>query len=333
MIFKIFDEILKMDFSSLHGHANIFHYLNTKINIRMLYEHLPIIHISDRAKRLKNKKKDKVGEEGKIFSVRLGDNYRGVEGNMFPNSLTIDLNIKNRSINLKICSDKIQTLGSSIDDALESIKVLFYNFRILDFLLECIIKDNENKKTLNWVLTHTNEQDKLKVPSEYPDKLPENIDKELASYLISFLADYEYSQIKEYQEKIVKIYEDDNKYCEKEVRLKHSAYSMIRYNYSLGGKIDCFKLANLLKKSNSNIKIYYEPSININALYIYLYYKEREDIQKEILRSPNKRHHSILIKADGNLTQVSPHPILAKDAYEQMTTLISNFGNSFFLPV
>ena len=117
-------------------------------------------------------------------------------------------------------------------------------------------------------MTHTNEQDKLKVPSEYPDKLPENIDKELASYLISFLADYEYSQIKEYQEKIVKIYEDDNKYCEKEVRLKHSAYSMIRYNYSLGGKIDCFKLANLLKKSNSNIKIYYEPSININALYI-----------------------------------------------------------------
>lgn len=325
-------------FDSLNGNSNMFHYLENRFDMTKLYQLLPVIQMPKGYQRPKDKKKNKVGPMGTIFSIRSKQGYRGLFGKLFPNGIILDLNIGSRAINMKIYRDKIQTLGCPKKEALEAVGILFYNCKLIDNMLERISKD---EKTLQWVLSESTQGDELKVPQGYPDHFPPDVDALLATYLINFMADFRPDQVEEYQVRLQKLYDENQRYTDVPPKLRNSFYAMTKYSYSLGRKIDCFMLYKLLQ--GHDMITFYEPVYDINIMSLEIPCDPPDDLKKEIHRKSKKSkkskkfkkskiNHTIEIKSNGNFAQTSPHPQLAAEAFQILMELIRELGDTIFLP-
>lgn len=111
-------------------------------------------------KTTKSKKKELpfYGIAGPIYHLSLGEHTRGIpRKRIFKNSITADMSIKNKSINMKISKNTIHICGlKNIDMAYEAFQIFKYNIDSIQKILDYIHSNMElSLNTLNWIKTVT----------------------------------------------------------------------------------------------------------------------------------------------------------------------------------
>lgn len=281
---------------------NIFHEFENSFDLSILFNILPV---------------SVTKTYGLITSLRYNGKVRGKNGGQFPNCLMLNVNLEKEMV-VKVFKEKIQTTGcSSKKQSNEIIYNLKKNIMYSKYIIKEIVKDT-NKIALNWILNSSNEQ--------ISDLNTSQINPILLRYLIRYSEenhqkeDFKSAMINIYSFKIDSILD---------FKVNFTKFVYLNYNFKLEKEIDRWKIADLLKK-NSDFLIIYDNTISKNVT-VNIPFEITEEFKNEIQRKKDKMYHTILIHKTGSVTQTSPHPELAKDAYNKFKELIEKFGNKIYV--
>jgi hypothetical protein len=209
----------------------------------------------------------------------------------FKNSVTIDISTVKKNISLKLSASSVQLCGaSSVQDGLEAVNHVLNHLKRIQELINRIQANPESyQQILDWIKTNTKGEATIKekiqsrevngltyhyhhrlpahsilLPKSYLD-LPENADRELVSFLLSFASDFLYHE--DYCIKLDCIQKVKTLISE-DLAIKQVDEAMVNYNYNLGFEVDRSKLCKLIDQRNSfsarfNIELVHNVTVEL----------------------------------------------------------------------
>jgi hypothetical protein len=259
--------------------------LTSSINIKSVFEILPIVHPRnpDGTKFMHPKNtREKIpyfGVENIIVCVKYINKIRGIRQNKkhMNNVISVDLQVYNKNINLKLAKNNLQLTGATSDVmGRNSFLVLCSHLNMVQRNLDYIrsLSDDKKKYTVNWVLEKTtpvkiikNGVEKLIIPKfDYENVTKEAesnplVDSHFASFLWQFSDEFE--SYKDFNDKIVKVLEicfgeEDIILEDKEVSIDNWKISNSVYNYTFneGNELSLIGLSQYLYKKGFSIQFH-----------------------------------------------------------------------------
>jgi len=287
---------------------------NTSIDVSNVAKYLPIYHIyNDDGSRFlikqNEKKKKKIpfkGLDKQIVSICYNNIKRGIrQGKSMDNMLSLDIQIINKNIHIKISSDSILALGArSLDEAIIANNTIIAYIKETQKSLDYISSfDNDNIQRHICFLKKTiedNKYNKRKIFKYFSNDIL-NIDKELINIFLLYLEDYDikdyeqyYNKLKEMKEKIT-ICKDNLK-----TTGDYVIYNAVYYNELLEGHlIPLHHLAPFLGKYGIMVEYDNRNSTGLTACF-------NVEEEKNNLNGDNKTYkHRFTVMLSGKIKQVS----------------------------
>lgn len=250
-------------------------FFNGNLNLPIIAETLTCFNVEKSEKYYINKtlKIPFFGINDKIISVRYNLRSRGLRlnGNQLRNTVSIDLQIFNKNIHLKLTNTKIHITGCIDQDTLELIyhniinHIKISNDNMLNIKNLLLINPEKKINTEKWILENFKDESNNLLMYDNPiliNKINEIKDNNLLDYLyIIYISMFSYDcQI--YENLILKmkilnnlILENvnENNFCFKNIPI-FNKYIICNgvYTYSLNYKISLIKLTSLLIENNYN---------------------------------------------------------------------------------
>lgn len=143
--------------------------LDCVIDLRTAFLLTPITKIENNETKTKYRTRYKIPhyKEGSILSMRYRGFTRGILKTLtkryFKNSVTVDLSLKEKNVNVKMCASKFHMCGAkTMDQGYEGANIMLKN---LEYISNIIKRMNENpeikQKTLNTILSKIKKSGKL----------------------------------------------------------------------------------------------------------------------------------------------------------------------------
>lgn len=281
--------------------------LNGIINLDTAFLLLPLADIKQENDIKKKKQRTKTPFSdipGSIVSLRYKGLVRGynkkknskISSRFFKNSITLDISIKEKNINVKLCRSTIHMCGvKNINQSDETVEYLIkYLYEIYEML------KNSDKKRTTERLSKT--IDELKINHNSVDFSDLNI---------------------LYDDFKMNILETD------EITVSNKIKAMVNYNYDLGFIVDRYKLNQFINGRNG----FYAHFDNSTEHFVTIELPYESTAKK---KNKNKRScHKFLIYKSGLVTQTGPNEESMKPVYESFISLIQEFvqNNEFNLPI
>lgn len=284
---------------------------------------------------------------GSIISIRHKGNIRGIirsDAHPFKNAVSMDISTTEKNIGLKLSPSKIHICGaSSEENALEAVEHVFEHLRTVQSHINKLSDPIVKAQTIEWIKDATKGEECQKEEIEYisgnitlvvhhfktdnlistPEVIPDNLDKELVSYLLTLTNDFLY-----YSDLVKKL----DFMCSITVpvfsgplKVKRLEIAMKNYNYSLGFDINRSSLNKLIDGKNGFISRYNNAlSVHVTVELPYV-----ADTTMSIKRRKNKiPHHTFLIYRSGSVTQSGPGGKIMEDTYYLFMKTIAAYKNS-----
>lgn len=313
---------------------------NREINYEAAYHLLPITKMI-----LSEKRKSKkcilphCSIPGSIISLKSGDQVRGIVKSFkkgFKHSISIDVSIKTKNINVQMSAEKLKISGSTDEKGELGLEAVSYLITHLNIIQEFIIKMRENPeittKTINWILENTRGSPVIrevvevsgrliinrKVDDflvEYPlCQLPEELDVNIARFLMSLITDYYYyNDMYNKIETILSVPDVVYNFNEVPLNVDCWGFSMINYNYNLKYEINLESLDNLID-GQYGFYSHYQNSL-ANCVTIEMGYDA--DSYPFIKQRNNKVPRiTFLCYKTGSITHSGPGGSLMKESYD-----------------
>lgn len=307
-----------------------------EIDLHTLFPLLPITKLdlpvkSGRSSNVKNFKIPVLAPAGSIVSARVEDQVLGIvrstSKKAFKNSITLDMAIKTKYINMKVSRQTIQMTGpKSIDNGKEAVVYLIKHiYHINSMLRQMYTNPIERDAAIEWVLANTKSSDTYMMYEdgdwdidygvEMPTcPIPDNINKIFADFLLSHITKYDSYLTYTLFLNLIK----NKKSCiiTQPYDIGKVEIGTININYSLNFMIDRHKLVNLINGRNGFLARFVN-SIETKASI------ELPCPELGPRGSKNKQpSHSILVYRSGKVTQSGPRPDLMKKAYYKFNNLV-----------
>ena len=149
----------------------------------------------------------------------------------------------------------------------------------------------------------------IKVPKEYPDNYPEDVDSDIINFYIKYVSDFAYHHVYcQFLESVKTI----EQVVTKDLAIESINMAMINYSYSLGMSIDRWALGNSINGRNGFTARYCNSTDH--SVTISLPYKIPEN-RKSVRRKNKLPRHTFIVHKSGIVTQSGPNIDLMRDAY------------------
>ena len=296
--------------------------LDHTINIDRLFHLIEITQVI-LPDHYKSSKLPYVGSPGKIISARYNHKTRGLGGGFFPHSIILSISNNQKNVVLKLSNHILQITGvDSVEMGRNTTELVLSHIRRIQQFLKVFQSNSQlTNDTFTWVEQETADGEGIKIPPEYPDRFPSTIDSDLARYLIRFSTDFLFH--KDYLQKLAYVRQLDH-VVDKDIAIINISFSIINYNYSISNghnQINRWKL--FIELKNDPRFIVHYDNMAVHNIQLWLPFKIPDHLVDQIKRKENKRRHVFMIYKSGTVTQSSPHPELAKEAYNQLMNIIS----------
>lgn len=320
--------------------------LSQPINTNLAFQLLPITKIDIEHKRQSSKcKLPHCKIPGSIISMGYKGVIRGVIKSKkppFKNSVTIDMSITEKNINMKLSTKSIQICGARSRES--GIEASTYLINYIVNIQDMINKIRQNRehvdKIVEWIKEHTKGElveraswetiyskdvnlniyrgKKVPLYKSPEEPIPEEFDQNIAKMLISLTEGFMYHS--DICQKLEYILEAPDITPEKP-KIVNVNEAMVNYNYSLGFEVNRFKLNEFIKGYENFISRY--NNALSNCVTIELPYTPAPNVT--IKRRNNKiPHHTFLVYRSGSVTQSGPGGTIMKDAYYAFMNIIED---------
>jgi hypothetical protein len=269
----------------------------------------------------------------------------------FKNSVTIDISISHKTINMKLSSKKIQMCGAtSIEDGLEAVGYLMDHLIKIQKILNRFKRNPQMRdKVVKWLTNASKGREILRaiiykgpltekeleeknIMADIPDEdkecvydhlllrpaiIPEDIDNDMAMFLMSLIDDFQFHT--DYINKVLFVVKLD-RIISDVVTITDINEVMVNYNYNLGFPVDRFLLNEYIHGVNgfySRFDITVENNVTIEL--------EHTPDKLSVARQKKKKIPRItyLVYGSGAVTQSGPGRKAVKIAYYKFMTTIS----------
>lgn len=154
----------------------------------------------------------------------------------------------------------------------------------------------------------------LKIPSEYPDNYPSEVDKRIVNFYIKYISDFSYHHVYcQFLDNVKNI----TQVATKDLSIENLDMAMINYSYSLGMCIDRWSLLNAINGRNGFSARYCnstDHSVTISLPY---------EVEDSSVRRKNKPpRHTFMVHKSGIVTQSGPNIDLMRGAYYRFMATI-----------
>jgi hypothetical protein len=109
-------------------------------------------------------------------------------------------------------------------------------------------------------------------------------------------------------------------------KIKRFRRAMVNYNYSLGRKINRWKIYSKFA-SNSPFIARYDNAVDIAVKVLYPISNVPKELENQIIYKKAQRNHTFLIYESGHITQSGPHEILNKEVYSLFRKILEKEEN------
>jgi hypothetical protein len=259
---------------------------------------------------------------GNIISLVFGDSHRGIKRKPFKNTTSITMCLSERNMSVSIFDSKTDSTNFKFAGAKKEEHIYeclsYINKYLLDVqeMLDYIQLNNENcLKVIKWMKENlaTSENTLKPIP-----EIPENIDKKIATYYLSFHP--EFTTWSDYETVISWISNVERVVSLGFKEMKVNTIISTMTNYNLGFEVNRAALAKLASEKTKFISIYDNTSKQ-SCVKLELPY-ERDETFKNIRKKKKIPKHSISIHKSGNVTQSGPNSVLMKPIYDYFMNII-----------
>lgn len=286
---------------------------------------------------------------GSILSIN--DRALGTRGAIvnstrpFKNGITIILSTSQKNVNLKLSPDSIQMCGATSNEMAK--EGGNYIVEHIQNIKQCQIRIKQEPETaskaLQWVKDNTlgavtprysqkiEKYDNVTLAIRtrlkddnlivVPEEIPTNIDKQLAEFYLVSCNDLMYhSDLCRHMDRMNTLpFIVDQPLEINNVQLTNVEVAMMNYNYSLGFKVNRFRLNQLIDGRNGFVSRYnnaLSTSVTIEKPYA-------PNNNRVIKRRKNKvPHHTFLVYSSGSVMQSGPGGELMRNVYYEFMTLM-----------
>ena len=322
------------------------YHLNKEVNLEVAFSVLPIhrIKLPVRKRDIKRIKIPPCKKMGVLLSIRYRNKIRGIvrskSNKMFSHSVTIDLSMKDRGICAKLAPKSIHMTGvGSYEMGELGQRKLIDLLVTAQNLLTRIRTDPESSiKTVEWVV-HNTMGNLLLLPGvrtvarhkkirfvescrrlEYrvkkPTEIPDDIDTELAEFLLRYCSEYRYhSDLRNFYQYLLSL----KKVCSPRLAISSINTYMINFNYELGFCIDKRAIAELFDNNDGFYSVF-NVAVHSNVTVNLPYHKQEVDgkiVYRTIDPCDIKSHRRYVKEAAGKAK---------KRLLNKLTWLIYNTG-------
>lgn len=320
--------------------------LSNSVNTEAAFHLLPITRIAIQQTRRSSKcKLPHCKIPGSMLSMRYRGNVRGViksKSSPFKNAVTIDISTVRKNISLKLSSFSIQMCGaSSREDGIEAANHVLSHLQRIQYIANMMQDDTiGTREAIEWVknITRGDTIDKPHWEETVYDNVtlrvyrpikefsiinpvvdvPDNMNKEIAVFLLSLCDDFIY-----HSDMCLKLDFVPNIHTiiDEPLELSNVDEAMVNYNYPLGFEIDRVLLDYFIDGQNGFISRY--NNALATSVTIELPYEPRAGTS--IKRRKNKiPHHTWLVYKSGSVTQSGPGGVIMRNAYYLFMNTISH---------
>lgn len=305
--------------------------LNTTVNIELLYDLFSVMYPRNpdgsrffHPKNIRNKIPF-FGITNSIICVKYKGKIRGIRQNegQMNNVVSIDLQVCNKNINLKLARTNIQLTGAtSYEMGEHAFKVLCAHVNMINDNVAHIrsLEPELRKKTIEWVLEEVTSQREIRLaesplievkglPAMDLEKinLTDGIDKKTASFMWQFTEDFD--TLEPYLEKIERvstfINDETLKIIESELGLDNIRISNSVYNFNLGKEVSLIQLTKHLMKKGFSVEFH-----NWNATHLKISIPIEEEETESVIEPTTTAHkikaHRFSVHKNFSIKQTSP---------------------------
>lgn len=305
--------------------------LNTTVNIEVLYDLFSVMYPRNpdgtrffHPKNIRNKIPF-FGIPNSIICVKYKGKIRGIRQNegQMNNVVSIDLQVCNKNINLKLAKTNIQLTGAtSYEMGEHAFKVLCAHVNMVNSNITHIrsIDADLRKKTISWVLEQVNSKETLPTMNLELIENDKSIDKITASFIWQFTEDFDTHE--PYVEKIERIksfIENESlQITDSELGLENIRISNSVYNFNLGKEVSLIQLTKHLMNKGFSVEFH-----NWNATHLKISIPIEEEEESAKIKA-----HRFSVHKNFSIKQTSP------SCYEQAIEARNLFlsGISDYIP-
>jgi hypothetical protein len=255
--------------------------LNISVNIELAYDLFSVLYPrnSDGSRFVHPKNiRNKIpyfGIPNSIICVKYKGKIRGIRQNegQMNNVVSIDLQVCDKNINLKLAKTKIQLTGATTHEmGAHAFSVLCAHVNMIQGNLDYIrtLDENTCNDTISWVMQYIYEFYEINGSLPYLDitAFPNNIDIRLASFIWQYIEDFDtFEPFQDKVQRVIDILNDhelnilDNNYTLEPININ---ISNSVYNFNMGKEVSLIQLSShLMKKGfrcefhnwNANLKV------------------------------------------------------------------------------
>lgn len=340
--------LVPMDFDSMRiTTITIIFSLTANIIKELVFLLFPITVVPVVQKRISSKCELPHCAPGSILSLRLGPSIRGLirsKRKPFKNSVTADISTTVKNISTKISAKSLHMCGaSSIEDGHEAAYHIMRHLEYAQSMLE-VIKEHpdETAEIIEWLSSVTLGEPtvretcrtvkcgnfQVRIWEDHDDhvvnrnwELPEHLHPEIAQFIISLVADYSYySHLHENIRLLPMVAASSRKLYTGELDISEVTVVMLNYNYSLGFKVDRWKLDCHINGVNG----FYSRFNNEFSTHTTIELRYSLDDGAVRTKKKKARRHTFLVYMSGSVTQSGPGGPLMREAYLKFIQTISD---------
>lgn len=272
----------------------------------------------------------KLGIRGAIFSGRAP----------FKNGISINISTTQKNLNLKLSPDTIQMCGSTSDELCrEGSNYIVNNIRHIKHCQDRIQQEPETANlALQWVKENTRGESlqryvwqlhefqnvnlRIQTPANMdnsiiiPNQFPSEIDEELTKFYLvrakDFLYHYDFYRYLDHVNTLPPI-------IQQPLEISETVIAMLNYNYSLGFRINRFKLNELMDGHNGFVSRYnnaLRTSVTIERPY--------DPVNTRVIKRRKGKitKHTFLVYGSGSVMQSGPGGESMRDIYYEFRNII-----------
>lgn len=286
--------------------------IDSLIDIPKIFLMLPItyVEIPESKKKTKTVQLPHLDTPGSILSMR----YRGITRGAitktstkstkhFKNSITIDMSITDKNVNLRLSTSTIHICGIKNDTQIqETVKLIFEHLNILNTEL-LYIRENysDTLKCIRYVKMNLNNSNGILTIATPSDELKLNL--RIFRFLMRNLREYASASV--YLEEISYLVTIPS-ICRGPLTVSKIETSMVNLNYDIGYVINRRELADILKTSYPELIVEYDNTLN-HSVKIRIPFEIPEGMKIRRKKKKNSNpSHTFMIYKSGRVTQSGP---------------------------
>lgn len=295
--------------------------IDSLIDIPKTFLMLPItyIEIPENKKKSKTVQIPHVETPGSILSMRYRGITRGAITKVstkstkhFKNSITIDMSISEKNVNLRLSTSTIHICGIKSENQIqETVNLIFDHLNILNTEL-IYIRDNPNDtlKCVRYIKMNLNNNKGILSIATPTDELKLNL--RIFRFLMRNLREYASASV--YLEEISYLVSIPA-VCRGPLTISKIETSMVNLNYDIGYEINRRELADILKTSYPELIVDYDNTLN-HSVKVRIPFEIPEGMKIRRKKKKNSNPcHTFMIYKSGRVTQSGPCLELMEQIY------------------